>query len=209
MIDLAQLRSNLKSRAPNLWKGLGSLAKKWTATALDELDAGRSHAACPKMFNDPIWGVVELQPWETLLLDSPLLQRRGVRQFGMAHLVYPGAGLDRLGQRVCEAVTEVQCCGAIALSELTPGASRRASVFGSDGHQLNLRLLQQLIKRLPCSRSTAALDNHRRLKQRDCGLATRPRSCNRILEASRVRLSKQHGEEGGRIDDHSGNPLSS
>ena len=36
-------------------------------------------------------------PWETVLLDSPLLQRlRGVRQLGMAHLVYPGAGHDRL-----------------------------------------------------------------------------------------------------------------
>ena len=51
----------------------------------------------PKTFNDPIWGVVELMPWETVLLDSPLLQRlRGVRQLGMAHLVYPGAGHDRL-----------------------------------------------------------------------------------------------------------------
>ena len=31
------------------------------------------------------------------MLDSPLLQRlRGVRQLGMAHLVYPGAGHDRL-----------------------------------------------------------------------------------------------------------------
>ena len=36
-------------------------------------------------------------PWETVLLDSPVLQRlRGVRQLGMAHLVYPGAGHDRL-----------------------------------------------------------------------------------------------------------------
>lgn len=36
-------------------------------------------------------------PWETVLLDSFLLQRlRGVRQLGMAHLVYPGAGHDRL-----------------------------------------------------------------------------------------------------------------
>ena len=40
---------------------------------------------------------MEFLPWETLLLDSPLLQRlRGVRQLGMAHLVYPGAGHDRL-----------------------------------------------------------------------------------------------------------------
>ena len=61
------------------------------------MEAGRSHVAYPKTFNDPIWGVVEFLPWETLLLDSPLLQRlRGVRQLGMAHLVYPGAGHDRL-----------------------------------------------------------------------------------------------------------------
>ena len=40
---------------------------------------------------------MELFPWETILLDSPLLQRlRAVRQLGMAHLVYPGAGHDRL-----------------------------------------------------------------------------------------------------------------
>ena len=51
----------------------------------------------PKTFNDPIWGDIVLYPWETVLLDSPLLQRlRGVRQLGMAHLVYPGAGYDRL-----------------------------------------------------------------------------------------------------------------
>ena len=64
---------------------------------IERLGSGRSHAAYPKTFNDPVWGVVELMPWETVLLDSPLLQRlRGVRQLGMAHLVYPGAGHDRL-----------------------------------------------------------------------------------------------------------------
>ena len=64
---------------------------------IERLSSGRSHAAYPKTFNDPVWGVVELMPWETVLLDSPLLQRlRGVRQLGMAHLVYPGAGHDRL-----------------------------------------------------------------------------------------------------------------
>ena len=64
---------------------------------LERLNSKSLGAAYPKTFNDPVWGVVELLPWETLLLDSPLLQRlRGVRQLGMAHLVYPGAGHDRL-----------------------------------------------------------------------------------------------------------------
>jgi HD superfamily phosphohydrolase len=51
----------------------------------------------PKTINDPIWGVIELFPWESLIVDSLLLQRlRGVRQLGMAHYVYPGAGHSRL-----------------------------------------------------------------------------------------------------------------
>lgn len=96
-IDPSELRSNLKSKAPTLWRELGALAEQWTASALERLNSRRSHAAYPKTFNDPVWGVVELLPWETVLLDSPLLQRlRGVRQLGMAHLVYPGAGHDRL-----------------------------------------------------------------------------------------------------------------
>ena len=73
------------------------MAERWTAPALERLEAGRPNPGYPKTFNDPVWGVVELLPWETVILDSPLLQRlRGVRQLGMAHLVYPGAGHDRL-----------------------------------------------------------------------------------------------------------------
>ena len=97
LIDSAELRSDLASAAPTLWRGLGDLAERWTASVLERLNSRQSSATYPKTFNDPVWGVVELLPWETLLLDSPLLQRlRGVRQLGMAHLVYPGAGHDRL-----------------------------------------------------------------------------------------------------------------
>ena len=96
-IDPSELRSSLESTAPNLWRELGALAEQWAAPALEKLNSKPSHDAYPKTFNDPVWGVVELLPWEIVLLDSPLLQRlRGVRQLGMAHLVYPGAGHDRL-----------------------------------------------------------------------------------------------------------------
>ena len=58
---------------------------------------GRRRRGFPKVFNDPVWATIELLPWEVILLDSPLVQRlRGVRQLGLAHLVYPGAGYDRL-----------------------------------------------------------------------------------------------------------------
>lgn len=47
--------------------------------------------------NDPVWGTIELLPWEVGLLDTPLLQRmRGVRQLGLAQLVFPGACHGRL-----------------------------------------------------------------------------------------------------------------
>ena len=131
LIDPLKLRSDLKSKAPTLWRELGALAKRWTADALERLEAVRSHAAYPKTFNDPIWGVVEFLPWETVLLDSPLLQRlRGVRQLGMAHLVYPSAGHDRLehSRGVVEAAERM-------IRALERNADHRRR-FGSDRDEL-------------------------------------------------------------------------
>ena len=138
LIDPKQLRSNLESAAPTLWRELGALAKQWTKTALERLEAGRPHASYPKTFNDPIWGVVELLPWETVLLDTPLLQRlRGVRQLGMAHLVYPGAGHDRLehSRGVVEAAERM-----IRALERNAGHRRR---FGSDRDELVPSVIDQ------------------------------------------------------------------
>jgi len=96
MSDPEALRSELEAAAPTLWKDLSAKAKSWTSTVEVRLRKDPS-SAYPKTFNDPIWGDIVLFPWETLLLDSQLLQRlRGVRQLGMAHMVYPGAGYDRL-----------------------------------------------------------------------------------------------------------------
>lgn len=96
MVDPAPLRAQLAQRAPQLWGSLSALAARWLAPALQRLNVQRNEGH-PKTFNDPVWGVIELLPWETILLDSPLLQRlRGVRQLGLSHLVYPSANHDRL-----------------------------------------------------------------------------------------------------------------
>jgi len=97
MVGTEQLRNDLAKVAPELSSTLFSKAEQWTASILQSLDRKKAAHGFPKTFNDPIWGVITLYPWETLLLDSPLLQRlRGVRQLGMAHHVYPGASHDRL-----------------------------------------------------------------------------------------------------------------
>ncbi|MFN0197872.1 MAG: HD domain-containing protein [Planctomycetaceae bacterium] len=96
MSDSDDLRTQLKVNSPTLWNDLTAKANGWTSTILDRLGKDLKDGY-PKTFNDPIWGDILMYPWETLLLDSQLLQRlRGVRQLGMAHLVYPGAGYDRL-----------------------------------------------------------------------------------------------------------------
>ena len=95
-MDPEPLRTHLAEASPTLWATLSELAGEWISPLLEELPI-QSARAFPKSINDPIWGTIELLPWETLLLDSPLLQRlRGVRQLGMAHYVYPGASHCRL-----------------------------------------------------------------------------------------------------------------
>ena len=97
MIDPASFRAQLKDAAPTIIGEIGSLIEPWCGVILTNLERARSRDSFPKTINDPIWGVVELYPWEVCLLDSPLLQRlRGVRQLGLANLVYPGAGHSRI-----------------------------------------------------------------------------------------------------------------
>ena len=89
--------SDLRNAAPELAKRIDALTERWTAKLSARLAATAPPKFRPKQVNDPIWGTIELLPWEVALLDTPLLQRmRGVRQLGLAQLVFPGACHDRL-----------------------------------------------------------------------------------------------------------------
>lgn len=88
------LRSVVRSAAPELTAAFDELCEVWLRPLIAKLETASFR---PKQINDAIWGTVDLFPWEVALLDAPLLQRmRGVRQLGLANLVFPGAVHDRL-----------------------------------------------------------------------------------------------------------------
>ena len=90
----------MPSSAAALVGQLERLCAQWIAPHTARLRAGHSHAR-PKVINDPVWGTIRLFSWEAALLDTLLLQRlRYIRQLGVAHWVFPGAGHSRLEHSV-------------------------------------------------------------------------------------------------------------
>jgi HD superfamily phosphohydrolase len=89
-VGLEALWEKLRSCGPIVRRVLDHLAPK-----LIQVDV-ISEADIDKRFNDPIWKTITLRPTEVRLLDMSLMQRlRGVRQLGLAHLVYPTAQHSR------------------------------------------------------------------------------------------------------------------
>ena len=87
-------RTRLRQAAPALSKEIDELCEAWLTSSIERISLAELR---PKQINDVIWGTVELLPWEVAILDSKMMQRmRGVRQLGLAHLVFPGAVHDRL-----------------------------------------------------------------------------------------------------------------
>lgn len=170
MADLLEIRDALAVAAPKLTSILADLAVQWTESALRRLDSPQDDYRFPKVFNDPVWGTIELLPWETILLDSPLLQRlRGVRQLGMAHHVYMGATHDRLAHTVGVVETTDRMMAALARnaenrrmfardidadiplpSDLDKTASRLAALLHDIGHGPFSHATERLLRsRLP------------------------------------------------------------
>ena len=95
-----ELRKQILQHAPALSADIEQLVRGWLGDLTARLKSHPSPEFQPKQVNDPIWGTIELLSWEVALLDSQLLQRmRGVRQLGLAQLVFPGACHGRPKQR--------------------------------------------------------------------------------------------------------------
>lgn len=101
-----QLIKRLRDAAPGLFGQIEQLAKQWLRPLASNPEArGPSQ---DKHINDPIWGTITLHPWEVALLDTELVQRlRGVKQLGLAHLVFPTATHDRFSH----------ACGVVEAAE--------------------------------------------------------------------------------------------
>ncbi|MEM6474600.1 MAG: HD domain-containing protein [Pseudomonadota bacterium] len=93
----------MRADAPELTQAFDRLCDKWLDSLHQKLGSSEFRS---KQINDAVWGTVELLPWEVALLDTPLFQRmRGVRQLGLAYLVFPGAVHDRLEHLIGVVVT--------------------------------------------------------------------------------------------------------
>jgi HD superfamily phosphohydrolase len=150
----------LHAVAPSLSAAILSLANEWLTPLLGRLnDQNERLSSSPKIFNDPVWGSILLQPAETLLLDTPLLQHmRGVRQLGMAHYVYPGAGYGRL-EHICGVVEGTQRIitsldASVSMPALNPPVPRRKM---TDLEALRLAALLHDVGHGPFSHATEDL----------------------------------------------------
>lgn len=95
------LRSAVRQVAPELFRNVDDLMELWLEDLLHRLRDSAPVDFQPKQVNDPIWGTIELLPWEVGFLDTTFIQRlRGVKQLGLAQLVFPSANHGRLEHSV-------------------------------------------------------------------------------------------------------------
>lgn len=121
---LDSLKTSLKEDAPDIARAL------YDVLAPRAFNSASAYSQ-PKRINDPIWRIIELQPWEAAALDLPLMQRlRRVRQLGMAHVVYPSAQHSRFEHSL----------GALAAAtQMFDALSVRAGVNTSEINFIRLR----------------------------------------------------------------------
>jgi HD superfamily phosphohydrolase len=107
-----------------------------------------------KEINDALWGTVALNSFETLILDSPILQRlRWIRQLGVVHWVYPCAGHSRLEhslgalhqvQRLIDSLNRAS--GGDKLGQAWANLLRLAALCHDVGHGLMSHVIENAFK---------------------------------------------------------------
>lgn len=145
---------------------LERLCDHWVAPHTERLRAGHSHAR-PKVINDPVWGTIRLFSWEAALLDTLLLQRlRYIRQLGVAHWVFPGAGHSRLEHSV-GVLHQMQqlidglernsgLAGERIVDDVTTKLLRIAALVHDCGHSAFSHVSEPLVSKLPGVRELVA-----------------------------------------------------
>lgn len=130
----ANVRSTLRSVANSLTREIDSVCEPWLEDLIAKLNADSATEFQPKQVNDPIWGTIELLPWEVALLDTPFMQRlRTVRQLGLAQLVFPGANHGRLEHSI----------GVIgAIEEATRALGRQIERWNLKNPTTNIRSIE-------------------------------------------------------------------
>jgi HD superfamily phosphohydrolase len=99
-----KLINRLAQAAPCLKAAVDDLIAAW----LSPLLGAAKLSTHERRFNDPIWGTITLYPWEVAILDTPLFQRlRGIKQTGLAYLVFPGSTHDRFSH-ICGVIEAAQ-----------------------------------------------------------------------------------------------------
>jgi HD superfamily phosphohydrolase len=136
MKDAGSIVQAMRGSSPTLTEAVDALVVEWLVPViarLGRIDEGTDHSLSSKHLNDPIWHTVELERQEVLLLDSPLVQRmRGVKQLGLANLVFPGANHDRF-EHICGVVE-----GADRMFLALKINAERRGIETTKGHELPL-----------------------------------------------------------------------
>lgn len=113
VLESKNIISKLNAASGKLEAATADLVDGWLSPLfeqLDEIQLGNIPQPKRKQVTDPIWHIIDLEGHEVLFIDSPIMQRlRGIRQLGLAHLVFPGATHDRFAHSlgVLAAVSEI------------------------------------------------------------------------------------------------------
>jgi HD superfamily phosphohydrolase len=130
---------------------------------LPKEDTALARSSAHKIIADPVEGYSSIDPWEVSILDTPLFQRlRGIRQLGLAYLVYPTLGYSRFEHvlgvraRLDEVVTTLRQnqllrgqAGASLPTEKQLIRMRLAVLSHDFGHCLFSHVSESIVETLP------------------------------------------------------------
>jgi HD domain-containing protein len=124
------LRAGLPPILGRVSADLQEAFQKDLAAYTDVIRHRRGSLGGSKVINDPVWRTVRIEAWEVVVLDSPLVQRlRGIRQLGLAGLVFPSASYSRFEHSIGTLHQTQRFLDALNRSARARAARRNAPVL--------------------------------------------------------------------------------